>query len=119
MTRAFVRWVALVAAILLIAQGAVAWAFVSLDSRGSFDADCCDSQAETEHSDGDRDDDRPACPCPLDCSKGCAGAMTRGILPTLPDLVGGLRLAVPLSAQLPTGRPANTDSADILHVPKS
>lgn len=97
--------------LLVTAQCSVAWA-LAWPAQSTTCCDGNDDEGQEQH-----DDDRP-CSCPLDCSNGCTGSSTRAVAPADLVLVFGPAQAVPVSTPLPVTTPAETDSRDILHVPK-
>ena len=105
--RAVIRFFAALTLAFFVMQSSVAWALTSLD-RSS----CCDGEG------GDDERDERTCPCPLDCSTGCAGSSVRALPAASVDLSSSLLPAIVIVDDLPPAAPVSTDPLDILHVPK-
>lgn len=105
--RTLIRFLSALLLAFFVLQSSVAWALAHIDRT-----DCCDGEA------GDDDRKEPSCPCPLDCSKGCAVSLMRAMPPASLDLMSGLVPAIAIVDDLPPAAPASTDPLDILHVPK-
>jgi hypothetical protein len=99
--------------LVLCAQSTFAWALAWSAPQKD---DCCDA-GKSNSGEDERDDSRD-CPCPLDCSHGCAGASTRGVPPAGILAIHGPAPAVEVCAPMAATTPADIDCSDILHVPK-
>lgn len=95
---------------LFVSQSTLAFA-AAVASRDS----CCDESAPDP---GDQDDEDRDCPCPLDCSKGCAGSFMRGVPSTPLSLDLPLLPAIARSSVATSQIPPAATPIEILHVPK-
>ncbi|MEJ7733383.1 MAG: hypothetical protein WKG00_29825 [Polyangiaceae bacterium] len=103
--------------LVVCAQSSLAWALAWSPARDT----CCGGDAPDHdggRGDEDGDDDSRDCPCPLDCSGGCAGNAIRGVAPAGLIAIHGPAPAVEVCSPMPLATPGDIDASDILHVPR-
>jgi hypothetical protein len=82
--------------------------------------DGCCAGADAEDRDREGDDGCPGdCPCPIDCSPCCSGAVMHALPSLSPPPAAIVADFVDLPEHGPPSRHAHADPIDILHVPRA